>query len=75
MRETIANLTAVMEAIATDADNHQRTVQRDASNNRSGSGFGLNSQNRAALKALMNQEKAFSGLMEQLRDQFMSFKD
>ena len=50
MRETLTNLTQAMETMATEAEANQRQIQRDASQGRGG--FGLNSQHRAAMKAI-----------------------
>ena len=73
MRETLANLTQVMEAIASEAEANQRQLQRDASQGRGG--FGLNSQHRAAMKALQAQERQFAAMMENIQGQFARFRD
>jgi len=64
MRETLANLTQVMEQIALEADANQKQILRDNSVGRGG--FGLNSQNRAVLKNLQTQEKSFTNMIENL---------
>lgn len=73
MRETLANLTQAMEQIATAAESNQKQIQRD--NSIGMSSLGLNSQVRAAVKNLSNEEKAFNKLIKSLQEQFSHYKE